>query len=157
LRKGETLADAIRSAGGFTAEAARRRVQISRILPPTQRDTTDRARVVIDVSSDQFANGVGPSYPLEPGDVIQVFAVNERVSRRVAVTGNVWTPGPVGFVSGMKLSDAIRMAGGIKPDAFLEQVLVSRLRSWDSTRVQLRTSFADSTGRLVDDIPLRED
>jgi protein involved in polysaccharide export with SLBB domain len=57
----------------------------------------------------------------------------------------------------MKLSEAIRTAGGIRPDAFLEQVLVSRLRSWDSTRTQLRTSFADSTGRLVDDIPLRED
>ena len=157
LKKGETLADALRSAGGFTAEAARRRVQIQRVLPPSQRDTTDRARVVIDVASNQFAAGTAPAYPIEPGDVIEVFAVSERVGRRVAVRGDVWTPGAVGFTPGMRLSDAIRTAGGIKPDAFLEQVLVSRLRGADSTRVQLRTSFADSTGRLVNDMPLRED
>ena len=157
MKKGETLADALRSAGGFTAEAARRRVQIQRVLPPSQRDTTDRARVVIDVASNQFASGTGPAYPIEPGDVIQVFAVSERVGRRVAVRGDVWTPGAIGFTPGMHLSDAIRTAGGIKPDAFLEQVLVSRLRGADSTRVQLRTAFADSTGRLMDDMPLRED
>ena len=157
LRRGETLADLLRSAGGFTAEAARRRVQISRILPPSQRDTTDRARVVIDIASDQFASGTGPAYPLEPGDVIRVFAVNERVGRRVAIAGDVWTPGDVGFAPGMHLSDAVRLAGGIKPDAYLGQVLISRLRSGDSTRVQLRSAFVDSTGRLTDDLPLRED
>ena len=157
LKRGETLANLLRSAGGFTAEAARRRVQIARILPPSLRDTTDRARVVIDIASEQFASGSGPSYPLEPGDVIRVFAVNERVGRRVTVAGNVWTPGDVGFIPGMRLSDAVRLTGGIKPDAYLGQVLLSRLRSADSSRVQLRTAFADSTGRLTDDIPLRED
>ncbi|MEO7457406.1 MAG: SLBB domain-containing protein, partial [Gemmatimonadaceae bacterium] len=157
LRKGETLADVLRASGGFTAEAARRRVQLSRILPPTQRDTTDRARVVIDIASDQFAAGFGPAYPLEPGDVVRVFAVSERVGRRVAVRGNVWTPGTIGFTPGMKLSDAVRLAGGIKPDAFLGQVLVARLRGSDSARVQLRTAFVDSTGRPTDDIALRED
>lgn len=157
LRRGETLADALRSAGGFTAEAARRRVQVSRILPPTLRDTTDRARVVIDIASDQFATGTGPAYPLEPGDVIRVFAVNDRVGRRITVRGDVWTPGALGFTAGMHLSDAVRLSGGIRPDAYLGQVLVSRLRASDSTRAQLRTAFADSTGRLTEDLLLRED
>ena len=157
LRRGETLADLIRAAGGFTAEAARRRVQLSRILPPTQRDTTDRARVVIDIASDQFATGTGPAYALEPGDVVRVFAVSERVGRRIAVKGDVYTPGNIGFTPGMRLSDAVRLAGGIKPDTYLGQVLVSRLRGSDSSRVQLRTAFADSTGRPTDDLVLRED
>ncbi|MDB4888436.1 MAG: polysaccharide export protein [Gemmatimonadetes bacterium] len=157
LRRGETLAEVLRSAGGFTAEAARRRVQISRILPPTLRDTSDRARVVIDIASDQFATGTGPAYPLEPGDVVRVFGVSERVGRRIAVRGNVYTPGIVGFTPGMRVSDAVRLAGGLKPDSYLGQVLLTRLRGTDSTRFQLRTSFADSAGRLVDDLPLRED
>ena len=157
LKRGETLADLLRSAGGFTAEAARRRVQISRVLPPGQRDTSDRARVVIDIASAQFTSGSGPSYPLEPGDVIRVFAVNERVGNRVRVVGDVWTPGDVGFTPGMHLSDAVRLSGGIKADAYLGQVLVSRLRGSDSSRVQLRTAFADSTGRLTDDLVLRDD
>ncbi|MDB4916763.1 MAG: polysaccharide export protein [Gemmatimonadetes bacterium] len=157
LKRGETLADLLRVAGGFTAEAARRRVQVSRILPPTLRDTTDRARVVIDIASAQFANGSGPAYPLEPGDVVRVFAVSERVGRSIAVRGNVWTPGTFGFTTGMHLSDAVRLAGGIKPDAYLGQVLVSRLRGTDSSRVQLHSAFADSSGRVIDDLLLRDD
>jgi protein involved in polysaccharide export with SLBB domain len=156
LRAGQTLADALQQAGGFNAEAARRRVQISRILPPTQRDTTDRARVLLDISSDQFATGTGPAYPLEPGDVVRVFAVNERVGRVVTIRGNVWTAGPMGFTPGMHLSDAIRIAGGVKPDVYLPLVLVSRLNPADSTRWQLRSALRDSTGRPSDDLILSD-
>ncbi len=56
----------------------------------------------------------------------------------------------------MHLSDAIRLAGGPKPDVYLDQILVSRLQS-DSTRLQLRSSFKDSTGAVVNDLPLLED
>jgi protein involved in polysaccharide export with SLBB domain len=42
-------------------------------------------------------------------------SVNERVGRRVTVRGNVGSPGEVGFTAGMRLSDAIRLSGGIKP------------------------------------------
>jgi protein involved in polysaccharide export with SLBB domain len=154
LRRGETLADLVAAAGGFTAEAARRRVQISRILPPTERDTTDRARVVIEVSSARSAAGTVPPYPLEAGDVVRVFGVNAQVARTVTVRGDVWTPGTIGFTPGMHLSDALRTAGGVKPDVYLGQVLIARLRSSDSTRVELRTAFQDSTGRPTDDIVL---
>jgi protein involved in polysaccharide export with SLBB domain len=157
LRRGESLADLLRSAGGFTADASRQRVQVSRILPPTQRDTTGRARVVIDVTAAQPDPEATPPFPLEPGDVVRVFRVNDRVTRRVTVRGNVGMPGVVGFTPGMRLSDAIRLAGGIKPDAYLDQVLVSRLRGADSARVQLRASLRDSTGRPSDDIALQED
>lgn len=157
MRKGESLADLLRQGGGFSAEAARRRVQISRILPPLQRDTTDRARVLVDVGSEQFATGFGPTYPLEPGDVVRVLAVSDQVSRRVVVRGAVWTPGPLGFTTGMRLSDAIKLAGGFKPDAYLAQVLVSRLRPAEATRVQLRSAFEQATGQSTDDILLRED
>jgi polysaccharide export outer membrane protein len=157
LRRGESLADLVRNAGGFTAEAATRRVQVARILPPNQRDTTDRARVILDVGSAARASDTAPAFPMEPGDVVRVFRVNERVGRRVSVRGDVGTPGDVGYTTGMHLSDAIRLSGGIKPDAYLGQVLVTRLRGSESARVQLRSAFQDSTGRPTDDLPLRED
>jgi protein involved in polysaccharide export with SLBB domain len=75
----------------------------------------------------------------------------------VTVDGNVNTPGVIGFTAGMRLSDAIRRVGGVKPDAYLDQVLISRLRVADSSRVQLRAAFRDSTGVPVNDIPLQED
>jgi protein involved in polysaccharide export with SLBB domain len=154
LRHGETLGDLLRAAGGFTAQAGRRRVQISRILPPNERDTTDRARVTIDVGAEQLASA---GFPIEAGDVVRVFPVSERVGRRVTVRGDVWTPGVVGFTAGMRLSDAVRLAGGLKPDAYLGQLLVARLRGADSTRVQLRAAFDASTRRLTDDLALEED
>lgn len=157
LRRGESLADVLRAAGGFTPEASRQRVQVSRILPPDQRDTTQRARVVIDVTSSQPDPEAAPAFPLEAGDVVRVFPVSDRIGRRVTVAGNVTMPGPVGFSPGMRISDAIRLAGGLKPDAYLGQVLVSRLRGADSSRVELRTSLRDQTGRASNDMTLQED
>lgn len=156
LRSGETVADLIRAAGGFTAEAARRRVQIERIVPPTERTAPGRDRVTIDIASEDLARGFGPPVPIQTGDVVRVFPVAERVRNRIAVVGDVWAPGAQGFQPGMRLSDALRLAGGVKPDVYLGQVLVTRLRP-DSTRIQLRTAFRDSTGTPLQDLELRED
>jgi Periplasmic protein involved in polysaccharide export len=156
IKSGETLADALRFAGGFTATAARRRVQIERILPPSERGTAGRDRVVEEISSDAFVTGTGPAYPLQPGDVIRVFPVATRVRNRITVRGDVWAPGAQGITPGMKLSDALRLAGGLKPDAYLGEVQVTRLRP-DSTRVQLRATLRDTTGAVINDFPIQED
>jgi polysaccharide biosynthesis/export protein len=57
---------------------------------------------------------------------------------------------------GMTVSDAIRLAGGPKPDVYLGQVLVDRLLP-DSSRIQLRASLHDSLGTVVNDFPVKED
>ena len=155
IAPGETLADAIRAAGGFTALAASNRIQIERVAAPSTRQP-GRDRTTIDITSGELSRGVVPAIPLQPGDVIRVFRVAERMRNRVTVRGNVWAPGPKGFSLGMKLSDALRLAGGVKPDVYLGQVLLSRLQP-DSTRIQLRATLRDSTGAVVDDIPLQED
>jgi protein involved in polysaccharide export with SLBB domain len=156
LKESETLRDLLQAAGGFEAAALRRRVQIDRILPPAQRQLGGRDRVVLDVASDQFIDGLGPPLPMAPGDSVSVLQVAERRRNLVRVTGNVWTPGLVGFTPDMRLSQAIRLAGGPKPDVYLGQILVSRLLA-DSTRVQLRSAFRDSTGAITEDLPLHED
>ncbi len=74
----------------------------------------------------------------------------------VTVKGNVWVEGEVGHTPGMKLSDAIRLAGGPKPDVYLDRILVTRVRD-DSSMIQLRSSFRDSTGAVTDDIVLDEE
>jgi protein involved in polysaccharide export with SLBB domain len=56
----------------------------------------------------------------------------------------------------MNISDAIRLAGGPKADVYLGNILVTRLRP-DSSRIQLRAAFRDSTGAVVGDFPLQED
>jgi protein involved in polysaccharide export with SLBB domain len=152
---GETLADLLRNAGGFEATASRQRILIDRIVPPEERTATGRDRVTIDVASAALTNSTGPAIPLQDGDVVHVFPIAERVRNRIVVEGNVFQPGAQGLSPGMRLSDALRRAG-LKPDTYLGEVLVTRLRS-DSTRLQLRAALADTTGTVVNDLPLQED
>ena len=155
LRPNETLRDAIAFAGGFDPSAVQARVTIHRILPAESRVPGGRARVVIAVGADQFSGGVAPAVPMAPGDSVTVHAVADRQRGFVTVRGNVWVEGEVGFTPGMKLSDALRLAGGAKPDVYLSRILVTRMRE-DSTLVQLRSAFADSTGRVRDDLALED-
>ncbi len=156
LKSGETLADLVRAAGGFAATAARSRVQIERILSPGERGTGGRDRVVVDITSSELETGSGPAFALQPGDVVRVFPITERVRNRVSVLGNVWAPGGQGFTGELRLSDALRLAGGVKSDTYLGRVLITRLRP-DSSRIQLRAELRDTTGAVVNDIPLQED
>ena len=73
----------------------------------------------------------------------------------VTVRGNVWVEGQVGYTAGMKLSDALRLAGGPRPDLYLGRILVTRV-SEDSTMTQLRSAFADSSGTVTDDLVLQD-
>ena len=155
IKPTETLADAIRFAGGFKATASRQRVQVERIVPPSER-TPGRDRVTTDIVSDAFLTGTGPAVPVEAGDVIRVFPVVSRVRNRIIVQGNVNMPGTIGLTPGMTVAGALKLAGGIKPDTYLGEVLITRLNP-DSTRQQLRATLRDSSGAVINDFPLQED
>jgi polysaccharide export outer membrane protein len=156
LKPGETLSDAIRFAGGFTATASTRRVQIERIQTPAERALGGRDRVTLDISPVTLTSDGPGDVALRAGDVVRVFKIAERIRNRIAIEGNVWQPGTMGLTPGMTVAQALRQAGGVKPDTYLGQVLISRLNP-DSTRTQLHASLADTTGRVIGDFPLRED
>lgn len=153
LAPGETLNDLLRFAGGFSAEAARERVLIRRILPPSQRGDNGRDRTVIDVKSDTFVSGAAPAIPLLDGDIVEVFPIAARVRDVIVVTGAVWTPGAQGFRPGMRLSDALAQAGGVHSD--VRDVQINRLQP-DQSRSELRATFADTLGRLTNDLVLQD-
>ena len=156
MKPQESIADAIRAAGGFRAEASQRRIQIERILPPDQRSADGRDRVTIDLESDDLVAGAAARQTLAAGDVIRVFPVSRRVRNTIRVKGNVWSPGRQGLEPGMRIEHAIQRAGGVKPDIYLGSILVTRLLP-DSSRIQMRASFADSLGHVANDFVLQED
>lgn len=155
VKPDETLADVLQFAGGFGAAAFRARAQIHRVYPDGS-GLGAQTRVVVDVGPDQFVAGAVPRVPIAAGDSVTVFAVAERLRRYVTVQGNVWVEGQVGFAPGMRLSEAIRLAGGPKPDVYLDRILITRVRD-DSSLVQLRSAFADTTGRVVNDLVLEDE
>jgi polysaccharide biosynthesis/export protein len=156
IKPGETLRDVLGFAGGLDPAASEARVQINRVLPPESRGPGGRARVVVAVGADQFVGGVIPAVPMAPGDSVTALSVPSRQRGYVTVKGNVWVEGQVGFTPGMKLSDAIRLAGGPRPDVYLPRVLVTRVRE-DSSLIQLRSSLTDSTGKVREDIALQDE
>ncbi len=156
LKPNETLRDALLAAGGFRPTAQTQRVQVTRIVPPGERTEGGRDRAVIDVASAGTMPSDFPALAMSGGDIVRVFAVTDRVRNRVVVEGNVWTPGPVAYAPGLRLSAALRAAGGLKSDTYLGQVQVTRLRP-DSTRVQLRAMLRDTLGNVVEDLALAED
>jgi polysaccharide export outer membrane protein len=156
IKPGETLRDVLAFAGGLDPAASEARVQINRVLPPESRGPGGRPRVVVAVGADQFVGGVVPAVPMAPGDSVTALSVPSRQRGYVTVKGNVWVEGQVGFTPGMKLSDAIRLAGGPRPDVYLPRVLVTRVRD-DSSLVQLRSSLTDSTGKVREDIALQDE
>ena len=159
IRAGESLADVLRAAGGFLPTASRQRVQIERIVPAEARVGAGRDRVVLDVTGPDATpagDAAIAALPLQAGDVVRVLPITARVRNRLVVRGNVWAPGSIAFEPGMMVSDALALAGGLKPDTYLGQVLVTRTAS-DSTRTQLRATLRDTSGAVLNDFPLAED
>ncbi|HET8623242.1 MAG TPA: SLBB domain-containing protein [Gemmatimonadales bacterium] len=153
IRPSETLRDLVAMAGGFEAGAVQGRIQVHRVFRSRSGELGSEERVVLEVAPEAGSDSL-PSFPLAAGDSVIVFAVPAAVRGFVTVRGNVWREGRVGISGGMKLSDAVRLAGGPKPDVYLPQILVSRLTS-DSSRIQLRSAFADTTGQVTNDLPLQ--
>jgi protein involved in polysaccharide export with SLBB domain len=153
MKVGESLADAIRMAGGFRPEADRRRVLIERFVPAERRGASGNDKEVLDITSPLLATGYGPTTQrIEAGDVIHVFTVAPIVANRIEVQGNVYQPAPVAFFPGMKLSDALARAGGLKPDTYRGSIQISRLQS-DSTRHLMRVGLREDNTPL-EDVPL---
>lgn len=155
LRAGETLADLVRMAGGFRADAELARVAVHRILPPAAREPAPAPRAVIDVplalaegkaaprqdgplSSAPRAEGehraefpvLVPGLTLENGDSVVVDSVlpPER-SLYVTVSGMVRKPGQYAWSPGMSLRDLVTVARGPLVGADLREAEVARLPS----------------------------
>ena len=154
LKPGETLADLVALAGGYTPTAARRRLEVSRILPPAER-TNGRERVAFDVQGPELEQGTAPRTPLAAGDRVTVLGITSPVRDVITVAGNVWAPGTVGLRAGMRLSDVLKKAGGIRADTYLDQVEISR-RLPDQRVISLHSRFLDTLGTLSPDLEVQD-
>jgi protein involved in polysaccharide export with SLBB domain len=157
LKRDETLADVVRAAGGFRADASQRRIAIHRILPVATRGTEPLARAVVDV---ELKAGSIPSVGLEDGDSIVVDALPTLGgSYYVAIVGLVDKPGQYPWHEGMTLRDLVILARGPKVGADLREAEIAKLPV-DRSRGQLATTVRvpldstylyqrDSAGRYI--------
>jgi polysaccharide biosynthesis/export protein len=146
LKPGDDLRTVIAAAGGLQADAYTGRASIERVLPVEQRGPDGRERIVVDVDVARAMAGSGPATPLMAGDKVEVFAVVVPVRGRVEIAGGVWRPGTFALVPGMRLSQLVASAGGLRDVAYRDRVHIVRTLP-DSTRrlipVDLRAGAAD--------------
>lgn len=112
LLEGQRVADLLAAAGGLTARAALPRAFLVR--GPEQ--------VSVDLQKI-LAGDVAANIPLRPGDMLVV----PEIQNRIAVLGAVNRPGTFDLQDGMKLVDAIALAGGRTDRGNLSQVVIVRL------------------------------
>jgi polysaccharide export outer membrane protein len=114
IQQGWTLLDVMAATGGLTSRAAARRASVIR-RGTGQTINVDLERLLI--KGDRSAN-----LPLEPGDIVMVPALQNRV----LVLGSVHTPGAHDLDEGARFMDAIAAAGGPLPRSATKNIGVIR-------------------------------
>ncbi|GIX07603.1 MAG: hypothetical protein KatS3mg115_2006 [Candidatus Poribacteria bacterium] len=140
LKAGMRVSDAVRVAGGLRPEADRNRADVFRLNPDGETTTLIPVNLEAALSGDAEAD-----VPLAPLDRLVVYRTNETrfvPSREVAVQGAVARPGSYPRADGMRLSDLLRLSGGVRDDAYRQRAMLMRL---------------DDHGRLAVHQPVRLD
>ena len=115
LRKGETLEDLLKMAGGFTGDAFTEDVTI-------KRKSGSRYQIAT-VTAEEF-----PTFVLQDGDSLLVDSVIPFYDNRIMITGSVWRPGEYELSPKVHtVKQLIKQAAGLKGDEFIGRAHLTRL------------------------------
>ena len=119
-------------------------VYLDRILVTRVRD--DSSMVQLRSAFRDSTGAVTDDFVLEEEDEVRVFSRSTfRPERYVAVVGAVRRPGRFAYREGMTVRDAVLLAEGLTPDAWLQEAEIARLAE-DSTPGALATTIRVPTG-----------
>lgn len=111
----ENFLQFIQYAGGFDDIAYTASVKVIQ--------KNEKEKSVKDLSAAAFA-----SYQPQGGDIIQVAKILDRFQNRVKLSGAVFRPDVYELTEGMRLTDLIQKADGLKEDAYLGRAQLIRLK-----------------------------
>ena len=83
----------------------------------------DKEKVVKDLGAKEFA-----TYQPQGGDIIQISKILDRFQNRVKLSGAVFRPDFYELTEGMRISDLIQKADGLKEDAYVGRAQLIRLK-----------------------------
>jgi protein involved in polysaccharide export with SLBB domain len=109
----ETFSDLLKYCGGFTDDAYRGAVTVTRI--------TDTDKKIIDLESSKYS-GFEPA----GSDAYLVRKLQDEFSNRIVISGAINRPGPYQLTQDLTIKDLIDKAGGLMKDAYTKRVVVYR-------------------------------
>lgn len=114
VKKGETLADLLQYAGGFSGGAYTGLATVAR-------------QNGVDNEMHNVGSGDFSTFVMRDGDVVAIGTANEKFTNRVELRGAVNRPGFFAIGSGTNtLAQLIRTAEGLSDDAFEDRVVIYR-------------------------------
>ncbi|HUZ96373.1 MAG TPA: SLBB domain-containing protein, partial [Edaphobacter sp.] len=125
--KGMTVAELVRTAGGFKRDALLNQADLASYR------VRNGTRVVVqrqdvDIGDAVIRNDHAADVALRPGDVLTIHQLTgwEDIGASIVVEGEVAHPGSYSLQAGEHLSDVLRRAGGLRPDAYPEGAVLTR-------------------------------
>ena len=144
MKKGETFSDLLAYASGFNEFAFTASVNVMQ--------KTNKEFRVKDISFAQF----GTYTPLA-GDVYQVSKILNRFENRIIINGAVFRPDTYSFYEGMRISNLVAQADGLKEDAYTKRARIVRLKPNLTLEIVQADLEKALTGDLNFDIPLKKE
>ena len=144
MRKGESLATLLKYAGGFSAKAYKKGVQVNRV--------SGEHYSAFNVSEfDQS------SFKLMDGDSVTVDSILERYANTVQIKGAVFHPGMYDWgTTNNSVRSLIESAGGLTEDAFTVHAVLHRMKP-DRIRKVLSVDVEGIMAGTVADMPLENE
>jgi protein involved in polysaccharide export with SLBB domain len=116
MQKDETFANLLNFASGFNEYAYTATISVIQ--------KTNKEFKVVDLRENQFA-----AYKINSGDTYTVSKILNRFENRIKIDGAVFRPNNFAFKTGMRVTDLINQADGLKEDAYRKRAKLVRLKS----------------------------
>ncbi|MDP5139940.1 MAG: SLBB domain-containing protein, partial [Spirosomaceae bacterium] len=114
LKQNETFAHALKYAGGFTEQAYKSSLSVTR--------NTDKERKLLNFSAD-----IASSFLTQNGDMYFVPTILSRFENKVEIMGAVFRPGEFALGQDLKtIKQLVQKADGLREDAFLTRAILVR-------------------------------
>jgi protein involved in polysaccharide export with SLBB domain len=113
LKENEHLDDLIKYASGYTDIAYTGIAKVDQI--------NELQHEVKDVPSNLFSN-----YTPHNGDKVHIGAITNRYTNRVVLEGSVYRPDVYELTAGLTLSQLLKLAQGLKPEAYMDRGYINR-------------------------------
>ncbi|KIO54178.1 SLBB domain-containing protein [Flavobacterium hibernum] len=144
MKKGEKFSDLLNFASGFNEFAYTASVNVMQ--------KTGKEFKVHDINESEY-NTYGP----QSGDVFRVTKILNRFENRIKIEGAVFRPDYYSYSEGMRISDLITRAEGLKEDAYTKRARIIRLKTDLTTEIVNVDLSAALSGDLNADVELKRE
>lgn len=144
MKKGEKFSDLLNFASGFNEFAYTASVNVIQ--------KTGKEFKVHDINESEYN-----SYLPQSGDVFRITKILNRFENRIKIEGAVFRPDYYSYSEGMRVSDLITRAEGLKEDAYTKRARIIRLKTDLTTEIVNVDLSAALSGDLSADLELKRE